>query len=72
MVTWILVWVVSASGFDGYQGNSPVAVATGSAVFHSKTSCEVAAKQFKTGFCLEDRPTEITAPPVLPAAPSKP
>ncbi len=49
---WILIYIVHS--VDGYQGNSPIA--TGSVTFHSQASCENAAKQFKTAFCLEDTP----------------
>lgn len=54
MTVWILIWIVA--GFEGYQGNSPVA--TGSVVFHSQESCEKAAAHFKHGniaFCTEDK-----------------
>lgn len=60
MTTWVLIWVVSS--FGGYQGNASIATAT--ATFHSKESCEQAAKQFNdmhrnTAFCFEDHPVIV-------------
>ena len=62
MSTWILIWVITVSGFDGYQGNAPVSVATGSVVFHSQKSCEDAVAKLsalkKKAYCFEDVPAK--------------
>lgn len=58
MSTWILIWVVSLSGEAGYPTNTPVAIATGSAVFHSQKACEAAATELQKrnrATCFEDK-----------------
>lgn len=58
MTTWILIYVISASGIGTSAANESVAVSAGSVVFHSQASCEAAVKHFHKAFCLEDKPSQ--------------
>lgn len=56
MTTWILIYVVYASGIGTSAANESVSVSAGSVVFHSQISCEAATAHFHKAFCLEDNP----------------
>jgi len=51
MTTWILIFVITGMGKDGWDGG----VATGTAVFHSQAACLQASAKFRKSYCFEDR-----------------
>jgi hypothetical protein len=62
MTTWVLIWIVAGTSYP-----QTASVATGSAVFHSKQSCEQGIKAVQTNnrsyqaYCVEDTIPQIDA-----------
>lgn len=62
MTTWILIYVISASGIGTSAASESVAVSAGSVVFHSEASCQAAISHFRKAFCLEDKHDQEQTP----------